>query len=225
MRQVLEGSDEHWEIVESENGEEAVAKAQELRPNLIIVDLVMPLMDGMTASRQIAKLLPETPILMHTLYASPEVELEAGKVGVRKVVPKSESRALVSAVHELLHSQPALGIPPPACTAEKAAPTRRTEDRIRELCAQLLATKDSPANESLLAELREAVHLHIQNLRARVAEYPAMIERRVRKKIPRPATQTDRNVTDPPSPSNVAPIAIATSAQPEPSPPTKPAED
>jgi len=46
MRHVLEGSDEHWEIVESANGEEAVAKAQELRPKLIIVDLVMPLMDA-----------------------------------------------------------------------------------------------------------------------------------------------------------------------------------
>ena len=45
MRHVLEGSDEHWEIVESANGEEAGAKAQELRPKLIIVDLVMGSVD------------------------------------------------------------------------------------------------------------------------------------------------------------------------------------
>lgn len=225
MRQVLEGADEHWEIVEAENGEEAVAKAQELRPSLIIVDLVMPLMDGMAASRQIAKLLPETPILMHTLYTSPAVELEAGKVGVRKIVAKSESKALVSAVQELLDSRPASGIPPLASAEDNAPSGRRTEDRIRELCAQLLATKDSPANEPLFAELRAAVHRHIQNLRMRIAEYPAMTERRVRKKVPRPGKQANSNVTTPSPASSVPSIAIASSTQPEPRPPTKPVED
>lgn len=225
MRHVLEGSHEQWEIAEAKNGEEAVAKAQELQPNLIIVDLVMPVMDGMTASREIAKVLPETPILMHTLYASREAELEAGRVGVRKLVPKSESRVLVSAVEELLHTQPPSGIPPPASTADKVRATRRTEDRIRDLCAQLLATKDNPANEPLLAELREAVHQHIQNLRARVAGYPAMVERRVRKKVPRPRRPPEKNDTGPVSPGSVASIDMAATEQPQQSPPPKTADE
>lgn len=106
MRRVLEGVSEQWEIIEAENGEDAVAKAQDFRPDLVILDLVMPLMDGLTASREIAKVLPNVPILMHTLYSSAEVGLEAGKVGVQKIVPKSDSIGLVSAVQDIFHSIP-----------------------------------------------------------------------------------------------------------------------
>jgi CheY-like chemotaxis protein len=104
-----------WEIVDVENGQEAVAKAQELKPNLIILDLVMPVMDGLSAARQISKLLPEIPVLMHTMHWSPQIELEAQKVGVRKVMPKVDSRLLVSTVQQLL--TPAASSPPPAASA------------------------------------------------------------------------------------------------------------
>ena len=77
MRQVLEGAERNWEVVEAEDGDEAVAKAQELKPDLIIVDLVMPVMDGLMAAREIVKLLPDVPILMHTLYLSESVGQEA----------------------------------------------------------------------------------------------------------------------------------------------------
>jgi len=74
MRQVLETAGEHWEVLEADNGEEAVAKTKEVIPNLIIMDLVMPVMDGLTAAKQIGQLLPGVPILMHTLYPFPQVE-------------------------------------------------------------------------------------------------------------------------------------------------------
>lgn len=91
-----------WEIVAAENGQEAIAKAQELKPNLIILDLVMPVMDGLSAARQISKLLPEIPMLMHTMHWSPQVEVETQKVGVRKVISKADSRLLVSTVQQFL---------------------------------------------------------------------------------------------------------------------------
>ena len=50
LRHLLE-SVGHWEIIDVENGLEAIAQAQEFRPNLIILDLVMPVMDGLTAAR------------------------------------------------------------------------------------------------------------------------------------------------------------------------------
>ena len=106
MRQVLENVGRHWEIIEAENGFDAVAKAQECRPDLIVLDLVMPSMDGFTAARVLNALLPGTPILMHTMFASPMVELEAHKIGVRTVVPKSESGAFISAVEQFLQSEP-----------------------------------------------------------------------------------------------------------------------
>ena len=101
MREVLEEVDEQWEIVEAADGRDAVRKAQQLRPELVILDLVMPVSGGLTASRQISKLLPRVPILLHTLYWSEEIELEAAKAGVRKVVRKSETHALVSAVQDV----------------------------------------------------------------------------------------------------------------------------
>jgi len=102
MHQLLERAGD-WEIIDAENGQEAIAKAQELAPNLIILDLVMPVMDGLAAAREISKLVPQTPLLMHTLHWSPQVELEAQKVGVRKVVPKADSNELVSAIRHFLN--------------------------------------------------------------------------------------------------------------------------
>lgn len=188
MRQVLEEVG-HWEVIEAENGKEAVAKAQEGQPDLIVLDLVMPLMNGLTASREIADLLPGIPILVHTLHCSPEVELEALKVGVRRIIPKSGGRALVSAVEELLNSKP----PASANTASQPVTSdspevmRRTEDTIRELCLQLFAAKDDQGLTSLIVELREALHRHVELFRARLREYPIVVERRVRDRSEQPA--------------------------------------
>jgi CheY-like chemotaxis protein len=95
-----------WEVVEAANGQEAIAKAQELKPNLIILDLVMPLMDGLKAARQLSQLVPSIPVLMHTMHWSPQVELEAQKVGIKKVVSKTDTRLLISTVQEILSASP-----------------------------------------------------------------------------------------------------------------------
>ena len=105
MRKVLETAG-HWQILEAMNGEDAVAIAQEAKPDLIILDLAMPKLDGMAAARRLRKLLPNIPLLMHTLYWSPRIEVEALKIGVRKIVPKSESSVIISAVLELLAPEP-----------------------------------------------------------------------------------------------------------------------
>jgi DNA-binding NarL/FixJ family response regulator len=181
MHAVLEGAD-RWEIIEAEDGKEAVDKALELRPNLVILDLAMPVMDGLAASREIAKILPGTPILLHTLYSSPQVELEAGKCGVLRVVPKSEAKVLMSAVTQVL--DPGSGkVDAESISPGKVTRLRRTEDTIRTLCMQLLTSKGDTELEELLAKLREALRHHIQNFRARVLGYPAMPERRVRGRL------------------------------------------
>ena len=105
LRQVLEASDP-WEIIETRDGQEAVTTAVETRPDLIILDLAMPVKDGLAAAREISKLLPETPILMCTLHASPPVELEARKAGIRQLVSKSESIEIVTAIRHLVPKKP-----------------------------------------------------------------------------------------------------------------------
>jgi DNA-binding NarL/FixJ family response regulator len=105
LRRVLEASDP-WQIIETRDGEEAVSKAVETRPDLIILDLAMPVKDGLAAAREISRLLPQIPILMCTLHASPPVELEARKSGIRQLVSKSESIEIVTAVRQLIAKNP-----------------------------------------------------------------------------------------------------------------------
>jgi DNA-binding NarL/FixJ family response regulator len=110
----------HWEIIEAENGEVAIHKARETNPNLVILDLAMPLMDGIRAARALCIMLPDVPIILHTLHWSPRVEVEALKAGVRKVVAKSDSATILAAVRELLKPEPIGYI---ATVEEPLAPT------------------------------------------------------------------------------------------------------
>lgn len=103
LRNVLENAGP-WEVIEATDGEEAIAQAQAARPDLVILDLAMPVMDGFTAVALLKKILPDAPILVHTLYFSPLVVKKALKAGARKVVPKSNSAMIVAAVQELLGS-------------------------------------------------------------------------------------------------------------------------
>ena len=122
LRQLLEGAGP-WEIIDVDNGAEAVAKAQELNPDLIILDLVMPVMDGFQAARKISSLLPDIPILMHTMHWSPQVEIEAQKVGVRKVVSKADGMLLVSTVQQLLIPEPPPSITPAMLATATQSPS------------------------------------------------------------------------------------------------------
>ena len=73
---------------------------------------------------------------------------------------------------------------------------RRVEDKIRKLSAQLLAAEEDEELRPMLVELREALHQHIERLRARLANYPIVIERRVRNGIPPPGVTTSQNAAD-----------------------------
>lgn len=104
VRALLESPD--WEICgEAMDGLEAVAKATLLHPDLIILDLAMPRMDGLRAAREIHDLMPKIPIVIHTLYRA-ALDLRAADIyGVRRIVDKRESGALVSTVKELLSEE------------------------------------------------------------------------------------------------------------------------
>lgn len=106
LRLVLEESGE-WEIIDAANGEEALTLVREHAFSLVILDLAMPGMDGISVARVLTEKYPFLPILMHTLYWSQRVAIEALKVGVRKVIPKSDKATILNAVREVLGSQPA----------------------------------------------------------------------------------------------------------------------
>ena len=105
LRHLVEGVD-HWEVIEAQDGLEAVTLSVETQPDLIVLDLAMPAKDGFTAAREISTLLPATPILMCTMHMSPQLEVEAQKFGIRKVLSKSDSTLVVPAIRHLLNRQP-----------------------------------------------------------------------------------------------------------------------
>lgn len=97
-----------WEVCGSvRSGREAVEKAAELRPSLIILDLAMPEMDGLSAAREIGKKLPSVPIVIFTLHKFATIDLEAKKVGVRHVVAKPDTETLLRVIAELAKGHPA----------------------------------------------------------------------------------------------------------------------
>jgi len=111
----LLGANPEWEVCgEAANGQEALARANEMHPDVIVLDFAMPVMNGLMAAQEITKVQPTVPIVLNTLYSSPQVELEAKRHGIRKVVEKTHSGALVSAIRELVDKRsPRADAPPP----------------------------------------------------------------------------------------------------------------
>src|SRR5919198_303676 len=91
-----------YEVLESATGTEAVSKAEEFKPDLIILDFAMPGMDGLNASRLLQKRQPEIPIVMFTMHYTEQLCAVAQSAGVRTVVSKSEAGNLIESVRELL---------------------------------------------------------------------------------------------------------------------------
>lgn len=104
MRRVIRGlleSHPGWDVAEAEDGVQAVKQAQRYKPDAVVLDLAMPELNGFEAARQIACVLPDVPIFLNTLYASPQVEEEAKKIGVQQVISKCEEQRLVPAIEEI----------------------------------------------------------------------------------------------------------------------------
>lgn len=97
----------NWVVCgEAQDAKEAVAKAMELRPDLIVMDFKMHYSDGLTAASDILRLMPSIPIVMFTLYKTDELEAAAKMVGVRCVVGKEDGvRTLLGAIDAELQLQ------------------------------------------------------------------------------------------------------------------------
>ncbi|MFY9528463.1 MAG: response regulator transcription factor [Candidatus Acidiferrales bacterium] len=109
IRMLLEDHKD-WEICgEACTGREAIAKSQELKPDIAILDISMPEMDGLNAAKRIREASPKTEILMLSVHCSDPFILEAVDAGVRGYVLKSDSdRDLVTAVETLASHKPFL---------------------------------------------------------------------------------------------------------------------
>ena len=103
LREVIRQADADWEVCgEAANGLEAIEKAVELAPDLIILDVAMPLLDGIGAAKAIRAKLSDVPILMYTFMPSEYLELQAKQAGAQAVVQKGNLRALVTEIRRVL---------------------------------------------------------------------------------------------------------------------------
>jgi two-component system nitrate/nitrite response regulator NarL len=103
LRSVLEQK-ESWRVCsEASNGQEALDKAQQAKPDVIVLDLQMPIMNGLDAARELRRRTPDVPILMVSLHMSPQLEDQAKKVGIRGACDKGDVGCVVEGIDTLLH--------------------------------------------------------------------------------------------------------------------------
>jgi len=102
LRSLLQ--DNGWMVCgEAENGRDGITQAQQLHPDLIILDLAMPVMNGLEACRELKRLMPAIPILMFTMFVESELGKKAKAAGVDSVIAKADSPAvLIRSIQGLL---------------------------------------------------------------------------------------------------------------------------
>jgi DNA-binding NarL/FixJ family response regulator len=108
LRRLIE-SHAGWQVCgEVTAGQEALAKALELKADLLVLDFAMPGLNGLQVAEQISRACPNLPIILHTIHDFPEMIAEAKRVGIREVVSKSDTAArLLNAIEALLQEKPA----------------------------------------------------------------------------------------------------------------------
>jgi two-component system response regulator NreC len=100
LRSLLEKEPTIDVVGEAEDGKEAVKKAEALHPDVVVVDIAMPGLNGLEACRQIKKCTPGMKIIVLTVHANEEYVLQSLRAGVSGYLIKSAApRELVSAIH------------------------------------------------------------------------------------------------------------------------------
>lgn len=92
-------------IGEAENGLQAVDKAELLKPDVVILNIKMPVLDGFEAARRIRKKLPEVAVVILSSEMDKRIIDEAKKIGVKAFVPKTKAAvALVRAIEAAIRN-------------------------------------------------------------------------------------------------------------------------
>src|ERR687889_254666 len=106
LRTMLSGEDGIEVIAEANDGQQALDACRELGPDLVLMDVRMPVMDCLEATRKIKQEMPQTSVLMVTMHENPEYLFEAVKTGAAGYVLKDASgERLLSAVRRTLEGE------------------------------------------------------------------------------------------------------------------------
>lgn len=157
LRAVLEAEPEFSVVAEAADGLDALRQVGELRPHVLIVDLMMPGLGGLEVTRQARKCSPHTHVVVLSMHGSEAYVLEALRNGAAAYVLKNASTAdLVQAVYEVTSGRRYLSPP--------------LSERAIEAYVERAHTSLADPYESLTAREREVLHLAAEgNSHARVA--------------------------------------------------------
>src|ERR671919_1671778 len=106
LRTMLSGEEGIEVIAEANDGQQALTLCRELRPHLVLMDVRMPVMDGLQATRKIKQEMPKTSVMMVTMHENPDYLFEAVKAGAAGYVLKDASgERLLNAVRRTLEGE------------------------------------------------------------------------------------------------------------------------
>ena len=169
----LLGTEPDIEVVgETSDGLETVVQAEALRPDVILMDLVMPEMDGIEATRRITAEQPGVRILVLTSFAADDKVFPAIKAGALGYILKDSGPAeLVQAIHQVHQGQPSLGpsialkmlqeLAHPSQQPPTPDPLSEREMEVLRLLAQGKSNREI-ADQLVITEL--TVRTHVSNI-------------------------------------------------------------
>jgi two-component system, NarL family, response regulator LiaR len=109
LRTMLSGEDDIQIIAEAKDGQEALSMCRNFRPDLVLMDVRMPVMDGLEATRRIKEEMPQVSVVMVTMHENPDYLFEAVKAGAAGYVLKDASgERLLGAVRRTLEGESVL---------------------------------------------------------------------------------------------------------------------
>jgi CheY-like chemotaxis protein len=88
---------------EADNGAKGIEQAQQLKPDLIVLDLSMPVMDGLQAGQVLRHTMPAVPIILFTLFATNQLNEQAFAAGMSVVSKQGEPDDLINKAYALLN--------------------------------------------------------------------------------------------------------------------------
>jgi NarL family two-component system response regulator LiaR len=166
---VLMSNDDLKLVGEANNGEEAVRLCRQLKPDVVLMDLMMPVMDGVTATRAIRENCPESRIIALTSFGEQELVENALKAGAMSYLLKTVSAAeLVSAIRGAVAGK--ASISPEAAQAlmqglkQPKQGTRELTEREREILTLMI---DGLPNQEIAGRLvvsQSTIKFHVSNI-------------------------------------------------------------
>lgn len=149
VRRLLALEEEIVVVGEAENGEEAVQKVPKLKPNIVLMDINMPVLDGLGATEQISIRFPEVSVIMMTVQGEPEYIKHAMTVGARDYITKPfSSEDLLSSIKKIYRLE----------YMKKNLPEPANDSKIQPQTIVVFGTKGGVGKTTIATNLAVSLH-------------------------------------------------------------------